>query len=107
MEVGEERGRKKGEFGGGLRGRVGGAVPETGDEVADDGVVDADRVGVDEDADGRDGFEGRSRGGGVPRAGVGGGNGLGPERGQPVREGAGDFPGGVDGVVFFEGLKCC
>jgi hypothetical protein len=69
-------------------------VPELGHEGPDGRVVDVDGGGVDEEADRGDWGFGAGRGGG----------GLGAERGEVVGEGAGDFPRGVDGVVFFEGL---
>lgn len=71
--------------------RMGG--PERGDEGADGGVGDADGGGVDEDSDWGRGEEGEGRG-----------EGCAGERGEEGWEVAGDFPGGIDGVLGSEGL---
>lgn len=72
-------------------------IPELWDQGAHGLVVHPDRGGVYEEADWREG--------GFFWAVLGwGGGDFGAEGGEVGGQGVGDFPGGVDGVVAFEGL---
>jgi hypothetical protein len=93
----------RGMMGRGVGVGVGLVIPQLGHQVADYGVVDADRLRVDEETDTGDGF-GRGRRGGGVRTRARGGDGLGSDGREIIGQAPGDLPGGVDGVVFFERL---